>query len=303
MSNKKLIMIFLVVLVIIIVTIHVFISVKFNTKEKTISKAQSAEIKKRLKNIDRIDQNKVTSKYSSSVYSDRFLNLTYVERDTADERIDYILDLINTRNFQEFYNKLDANYKRARFENYDNFIEYFNETFPEDKTYSSSGYEINNISFLINIIDESTKNRVSVIRTSPVLLEATESFSMSFGDYMGRDIIKYIYDDNKIRITGNHILNYSDGIAIVPLMYNKTDNPITIDFDDSKFVVQNGQNEEICDLKTNAVVTIPPKTNKICEIKFDSSKRMPKSIIFNLKIDGETITSRITISQIETYEY
>lgn len=303
MSNKKLVTVFIVVFAIIVLTIYVFVSVRFSTKEKTISKVESNEIKNRIKNINRVEQNKISSKYSSTVYSDKFLNLTYEERDVADERIDYILELINSRKLEDLYSIMDENYKKVRFKEFKEFSNYFNDIFHEDTTYSSSGYELNETSFLINIVNSQTNEKISIVRTTPILLSATESLNMSFGDYLGIDLAKYVYSDDKIRMEGNQLINYSDGTSIVPLIYNKTDKEVSISFEDlSMIMVKDGQNEKSYNIKKNTVVVVPPKEYKSCEVVFENFNKVPKHIIFNINEDGEEITKDVYFALVELYE-
>ena len=329
MSNKKLVTVFIVVFAIIVLTIYVFVSVRFSTKEKTISKVESNEIKNRIKNINRVEQNKISSKYSSTVYSDEFLNLSYSERDIADERIDFILDLLNNRRIEEIYYILNEDYKNARFPSID-------ETFKKENSYSSNGYEIDDVSMRINVIDNNTKEKIITISTSKFLnipptpkptseslatstpkptngLFANlslndssirpESLNMAFDGFIKTELIDYMYNDDKVSIFGYHVIQYVDGTALVPIIYNKTDEEVTVDFDDSIIIEKIGQNEQNHPLIKNAIVKVPPKSYKICEIKFERTKKIPKDIVYNLKVNDTVINKRISIGIAKEYEY
>ena len=131
MNNKKLILLFILVIIFLALVIGIFYALNFRKDEDTISKSRLEFMRQRLSNIERINNGSINTKYTSNVYSDEFIDLNYDERENADERIDYILSLINNRDVSKFFDNLNSQYRYIRFGTLELFTEFFDKTFPK----------------------------------------------------------------------------------------------------------------------------------------------------------------------------
>ncbi len=303
MNNKKIILLFVIGLIALAAVIMIFIRINFESDEEIISKKRLEYTRQRMATMERIMKGDISTKYQSNVINDAYINLDYDERDNADERIDYILNLINTRDTKTLYDNLSEIYRQARFVTLDDFNKFFDEMFINsgDK-YVSSGFELDTYSMYITINSADGKF-VTEVQTVSSLSDATKNLDISFGRIQTVEKAAFALSTDSIRIDGRNFIVYNQTTSAVLSILNRSEKEVTIKFGNSRMVrnLYNGNKEFSKSIKGNEII-IPPKERVIYELRFQYMYPIPSYIEFNFDINGQNVQKTAYVTQSLNYD-
>ncbi len=137
--NKKIIIALIGLFVLIIILFNVIMDLSgFRKEDKKQKPVVDREYQKK---VEKVEKGKITGKYQTTNANYYYYSLDQEGRDLIDERIDYILSLINNKKYEEMYSLFSIDYKNAMFSTIDDFKKYMADNF-KGKEYIAIGYEV-----------------------------------------------------------------------------------------------------------------------------------------------------------------
>jgi len=305
MNNKKLIIMFVAVLVIIIVIFNVILGLVGANKGNKSSSKISYTDKQYIKKVEDVKTGKVTGKYEAVDKNKSYYNLAQEDRDLIDQRIDYVLDLINNRKISEMYSLMHYDYKTALFMTEAEFEKYFDKTFEKGAKYYAMDFNSEWNTIYINIYKEGTETKPIVVElknyteepydSSKFEEKGTNFLYLYFGKVKSVEQFRTVESNATFEFYSDYCIQYDDKFVVVMHIRNKTNKDISLDFDGTTIKTLIGGNTQSYDMVTTRYVTAPAKSTIIYEMGFHKTKFTPAYIDLKADANGEKMREELYI--------
>lgn len=307
MDNKKLIIIFVVVLVLIIVIFNVILGlVGANDGKKNSNKITYTD-KQYIKKVEDVKKGKITGKYESKVQNQSYFNLDQESRNLIDERIDFVLDLINNRKISDMYSMMHYDYKNALFMTEAEFEKFFDKTFEKGATYYAKNFESEWSNIYIYIFKEGTETRPVIIelenyssiiydpKVDTVSDENVRYVNLYFDKVRSVEQLRTVESNATFEFYSDYCIQYEDRFVVVLHIRNKTNKDVSLDLDGTTINTLIGGNIQSYDMVTTRYVTAPAKSTTIYELGFHKPKFTPAYINLKADANGEKMKEQLYI--------
>ena len=280
MSNKAIVITIVILILLIILVFAVFINLKSDTND---GHSQRYYDEQRDKKIQDIENGVVTGRYSSKLYNFQYLNLTNEERASIDKKIDYVYNLITSRDIDKLYDALSEIYKKSKFPIKNAFRDYFENTY-----YSNKGLEVTDYTLIEDAVCINMKykadNTDAVKCTISNYLD--DEIKIYFDNYHSSKNASFSFVSSDLKLDCESIIYYDDRNSAVFSIYK----PLKIDFTGTEFVEQRNRNTTNYKTIGDTNVEIDPGANKYFELDFEKIVSNVSTIKLKMVVNGKEYT-------------
>ena len=299
-DNRVIIGAIVVIFIIIIILFNVVMGLVGSKDTKKKAPVVDKEYKKQ---VEDVEKGKVTGKYETTNTNESYYRLGQEGRDIVDERLDYIMDLLNSKKYEEIYSLLAINYKNAMFPTLDDLKTYIDKL-GDDVTFVVNSFEVYDDVLFFDVGKQNVPGKVATFVLYDYEINSGDKFdsdgferrmTLYFSDILSVDKTRFIYYNDLIRIESEYSMEHANSYSLLLNITNKTDKEMKIDFNGTKL------GEEIADITntygmvTTRYVTVPAGETVKYEMGFRLFKVAPSFVELHMAFQDKTFVTNVNI--------